>query len=154
MNISEKIKTIDDQLAYLRRERNKLAMEYIGAFQDSHREAVGKCFKMPSGRRCIIIDVPRPDYDYDLDTVMDSIHEFPAFFLNPEESDELVPFWDDTAFTADSEHFGPRGMAWEEITIDEFKAEFNKRITQLWNSVFQNIGKPEDRQENEPNSHS
>lgn len=131
--LDKQISDIDKQTCLLSQQRRDLEKQKIEEFQKQAVEHVGRCFKVNGDEYAIVIDVPRNEYDRTGRSMFNQ-YQFPAIYLN----DELVPFCDGTVFS------GAWGVGktmvgeYVEISPDEFKAEFEKRVNQLRKTCFGN----------------
>lgn len=134
MNIKEiddKIRELDKQCHLLTQERNKLEKQKIDEFQRQAVEHIGKCFKVNGKEYAIIIDVPQNEYDRTGRSLFNQ-YQFPAIYLN----DDVVPFADGTVFSGAWGSGHVMVGEYSEVSMDEFKIEFEKRVDQLRKICF------------------
>ena len=131
--LNKQISDIDKQTCLLSQRRRALEEQKIEEFQKQAVEHVGRCFKVNGDEYAIVIDVPQNSYDR-TDRSMFNEYQFPAVYLN----DETIPFSDGTLFSGAWKVGKVMVGEYVEISLDEFKEEFEKRIDKLRNICFGN----------------
>lgn len=119
------IKEIDEKILELKIERRKLEDEKRKKILESAKSNVGRCFKIDK-TFVKVIDVPKVEQT--LNGVHFNDHQYPAIWIDDSED---VPFYIDTLFS------GVWGVGhgsvyeYEEISKEEFNAEFDRRISEF-----------------------
>lgn len=120
------IKEIDQKIAELRQERNKLEAEDREKFFEVAKNNIGRCFKV-NGVFVKVLDIPVVK-ETKTGTHFNE-YQYPALWL---AYDDGVPFYADTLFS------GAWGVGhdllnnnYEEISKEEFNAEFDRRIAEF-----------------------
>lgn len=120
------IKEIDQKIAELRQERNKLEAEDREKFFEVAKNNIGRCFKV-NGVFVKVLDIPVVE-ETKTGTHFNE-YQYPALWL---AYDDGVPFYADTLFS------GAWGVGhdllnnnYEEISKEEFNAEFDRRIAKF-----------------------
>lgn len=120
------IKEIDQKIAELRQERNKLEAEDREKFFEVAKNNIGRCFKV-DGVFVKVIDVPVVE-ETKTGTRCNE-YQYPALWL---DDDDVIPFYSITLFS------GAWGVGhdvfnnnYEEISKEEFNAEFDRRIAEF-----------------------
>lgn len=120
------IKEIDQKIAELRQERNKLEAEDREKFFEVAKNNIGRCFKV-NGVFVKVLDIPVVE-ETKTGTHFNK-YQYPALWL---AYDDGVPFYADTLFS------GAWGVGhdllnnnYEEISKEEFNAEFDRRIAKF-----------------------
>ena len=131
--LNKQISDIDKQTCLLSQRRRALEEQKIEEFQKQAVEHVGRCFKVNGDEYAIVIDVPKNEYDRTGRSMFNE-YQFPAIYLN----DDLVPFRDGTLFSGAWKVGKVMVGEYVEISLDEFKEEFEKRIDKLRNICFGN----------------
>ena len=124
---------------------NRIKRELEEQDRESHRQAahqfVGKCYKSNKGKIAKVISIPRT-IQHMTGTEYNQ-YRFPAVFLNYpsalrdeciyDDTDEFVPLYCDTMYLDITAETPGRNACfwedqWDEITPEEFDAEFDKCI--------------------------
>ncbi len=120
------LKEIDDKILELKQLRKELEKQRRKEFQENAQKNVGRCFKINGREYAKVIDVPQEEWTKTHYTFNE--FQYPAVFL----TDETIPFEESTLFS------GAWGVGtntpwetYEEITTEEFEAEFEKRVNKL-----------------------
>ncbi len=127
--IKEEIHAIDEVIGELKRRRRELELKKREEFLKEAQKNVGRCFKI-NNTYAKVLDVPHAHYV--------SFHEdfneyqYPGIFL----TNEFVPFESDTVFSGYwGIGHGVEREKFEEITKEEFNAEFDKRVAEFVKKV-------------------
>lgn len=125
------IKEIDEQMRLLKIERDKLYKQEIENFKKDAQKNIGRCFKTKRGEYVKVIGIPQEEIT--MTGYRFNEYQYPALFL----MDDIQPFEIDTLFTAAWEkgHFQYDG-SYEEITKEEFNAEFEKKLESFKRNVM------------------
>lgn len=120
------IKEIDQKIAELRQERHRLEIEDRKKFFEVAKNNIGRCFKV-NGVFVKVLDIPVAE-ETKTGTHFNE-YQYPALWL---AYDDGVPFYADTLFS------GAWGVGhdllnnnYEEISKEEFNAEFDRRIAKF-----------------------
>lgn len=120
------IKEIDQKIAELRQERHRLEIEDRKKFFEVAKNNIGRCFKV-NGVFVKVLDIPVVE-ETKTGTHFNE-YQYPALWL---AYDDGVPFYADTLFS------GAWGVGhdllnnnYEEISKEEFNAEFDRRIAKF-----------------------
>lgn len=120
------IKEIDQKIAELRQERYRLEAEDRKKFFEVAKNNIGRCFKV-NGVFVKVLDIPVVE-ETKTGTRFNE-YQYPALWL---ANDDGVPFYADTLFS------GAWGVGhnilnnnYEEISKEEFNAEFDRRIAEF-----------------------
>ena len=125
------VEEIDRQINELRGERNKLRKEQIAQFKEEAKVHIGRCFRINyNGTYAKVIDVPQEKYSISGENFNE--YQFPALYLTT----DAVPFYYDTLFSAAWGDGHDVINTYEEITPEEFAAEFEKRVKTFRDFVF------------------
>ena len=125
------VRDIDEQIHQLRQQRHKLMREETVAFQERARANVGRCFIIDDCIYVKVLDVPQivetktgPDINQ---------YQYPALELRA----GMIPFKYTTLFSgAWGVGNNILGTKYQEITPEEFEAEFNRRLEQFKKRVL------------------
>lgn len=124
------IKEIDEQIRQLQNERDRLYKQEIADFKKNAQNNVGRCFKTSTGAYAKVIGVPQEKYTK---TGLDiNMYQYPALFIN----DGVQPFDVGTLFTGAWGKPFEVGNVYEEITKEEFNAEFEKKLESFKRNVM------------------
>lgn len=119
------IKEIDEKISKLKAERRKLEDEKRKKFLESAKSNVGRCFKI---NKTFVKVLNVPKVEHTLNGISFNEHQYPAIWIDDSED---VPFYIDTLFS------GVWGVGhssiceYEEISKEEFNAEFDRRIAEF-----------------------
>lgn len=119
------LKEIDDKISELNIQRKALEIAEREEFKEKAKENIGRCFKINGHLFAKVINAPQEEYTKS--SVYFNGYQYPSLFIN----DNKVPFYQDTLFS------GAWGIGndcinkYEEITPEEFAAEFEKRVQKM-----------------------
>ena len=135
MSANDRIREIDREITLLKYQRHQILMDEIKAFQNEHRQNIGRCFRSRGGRCVIITGVPGVGRSRDFVPNFNQ-YQFPALVLERMSDDEtVIPFSDDTIFSRNGVDFGGDPITgdpnYQEISFEEFMEEFEKRVKTL-----------------------
>lgn len=127
------IKEIDNKIVDLQDEQRNLYGQRNEAFKKEAQKHIGRCFKINGEHYVKVVGVPEEQFDMNMRLCFNE-YLFPAIFLDNEEG--CVPFVYDVLH---SEAWGVGGIGmskYEEISQDEFNAEFKRRIDIFRNKIM------------------
>lgn len=122
------IKEIDQQISDLKKQRSELVKQEREDFKKQAQKNVGRCFKV-DGQYVKVIGIPQEEYT--MTDVIFNEYQYPAIFLGFGYDDSVIPFYEDTLFSAAWGEGYDRGMVYEEIPVEEFNAEFERLLLQF-----------------------
>lgn len=121
------IKEIDSEIQRLTNLRYKLDLAEIENFKKEAQKNVGRCFKV-NGQYAKIIGVPTEEYTKTGEIVFNR-YQYPAIYLGHLKVTSIIPFYEDTLFSAAwGVGHNVLNVEFEEISPEEFKTELDKRI--------------------------
>lgn len=108
----------------------------IESFKKDAKKNVGRCFIVNGSQYVKVIDVPREKAT--MTGISFNQYQYPALYLTTKlDPDDIVPFSEDTLFSgAWGEGCDSPGDTYQEITMEEFDTEFNRRINEFKNVVL------------------
>ena len=128
------IKEIDDQIRELTNRRYELKKQEIEHDKQEARKNVGRCFKV-DGIYAKIVGIPRETYTM-RGGVNFNRYQYPAVYLCKCQKDNIIPFHEDTLFSGAWGDGHDVRHTYEEISRDEFQAEFDRRLQQFRDAVL------------------
>lgn len=119
------VKEIDSQILKLKNQRFELEKKEREEFKEKAKVNIGRCFKVGNAF-AKVIDVPQEV------VTMTGVHfneyQYPALYIDDSE----IPFHKDTLFSgAWGVGHNIIGTIYEEITPEEFAAEFEKKVQKM-----------------------
>lgn len=132
------LKEIDKQIADLRFRRHEIEKREIAEHQKSARQHIGRCFKINGSRYAKVIDIPQVMHTKT--GINYNQYQYPALYLGYEVRFETrhkspVPFYEDNLFAAAWGEGNDFLNTYEEITAEEFAAEFERLLADFRNQI-------------------
>lgn len=134
------IKEIDQEIYRLREMKTRLEYQEREEFRERARQHIGRCFRV-NGQYAKVLDVPHErllrggGVDFNQ-------YQFPALWIGLDVDSvalghlPIVPFYEDTLFSAAwGEGQDSLGTRYEEITPEEFAAEFARALDKFKNQI-------------------
>lgn len=131
MELTQKIKDIDAQIAELRKQRNKLEEQRILEVQEKAKANVGRCFIVGS-KMCKVIGIPQKEWT--MTSTVFNEYQYPAIFISNDPAD-IVPFYEETVFSGVLGEGRAPGYECKEIKPEEFDAELVKRCVEFQHKI-------------------
>lgn len=119
------LREIDDKIQDLKNQRFELEKQEREKFKEKAKSNIGRCFKIGGNTFAKVIDVPQEVHT--LTDVHFNEYQYPALYMN----DNKFPFYKDTLFSAAWGVGHDHINKYEEITPEEFAAEFEKKVQKM-----------------------
>lgn len=130
------IKEIDVQISALKQQRAKLEKQEREIFKKQALNNVGRCFIIDGKQYVKVIDIPQEQW-YIAGCHFNE-YQYPALYLgkDPEIIEHnIIPFYEDTLFSAAWGVGHDMLHEYKEITPEEFNAEFEKILRKFADRV-------------------
>lgn len=132
------VKEIDKEIDALRARRHEIEAREIEEHQRVARQHVGRCFRVNGNQYAKVIDVP--PVIHTKTGVHYNQYQYPALYLGHEvkvdaRHKSLVPFYEDNIFVAAWGEGDDFLNTYEEITVEEFAAEFERLLADFRNQI-------------------